>query len=186
MILWPYVAIAVFQFNALTCALLRNHPRVLSMHPSAPIFEMVQQDGFFETILTYPTGLQITESFAKGSSVNEFICLLEQNSVMLRPEYRHVYEMSKAFTTEQCENIIKAAEKYAAENGGWTTNRHIGYPTTDLPLEAVFGTFSTIHALAAGNILPRMSELFGLDEDSLRIGDDSSFPIYKISQYNTV
>jgi len=36
-----------------------------------------------------------------------------------------------------CDWIIKESEQYAFENGGWTTSRHIKYPTTDLPVNKI-------------------------------------------------
>jgi hypothetical protein len=43
-----------------------------------------------------------------------------------------------------CDWIIKKSEKYASENGGWTTNRHIKYPTTDLPINKITTIFPFI------------------------------------------
>jgi hypothetical protein len=37
----------------------------------------------------------------------------------------------------ECASIINDTEQYALNNGGWTTQRHVAYPTTDLSVETV-------------------------------------------------
>mmetsp|Transcript_94356 Transcript_94356/g.163110 ORF Transcript_94356/g.163110 Transcript_94356/m.163110 type:complete len:242 (-) Transcript_94356:407-1132(-) len=39
--------------------------------------------------------------------------------------------------TKVCEHIIEEAEKFAMTNGGWTTQRHKAYPTTDIPVAKI-------------------------------------------------
>ena len=45
---------------------------------------------------------------------------------------RHI--VNNIYSKNVCEWIIAEAEGYASNNGGWTTKRHIKYPTTDLPV----------------------------------------------------
>lgn len=123
-----------------------------------------------EEILTeisfpFPTGLLITENS------NVCSCLLQQNVVSLRPSFKKVFELRDALSSATCSDIIEKAEHYAAGNGGWTSDRHTAYPTTDLPLEAIFGKFSSVHGLVNGNILPQIASFFDLDEEYLNIGE---------------
>ena len=113
----------------------------------------------------YPSGLLITES-------NEVsYCLLQHNIVSLRPACKRVLELEGALSKSMCAKIIEEAEVYAANNGGWTVDRHTSYPTTDLPLEDIFGRFSQTHGLVNGDILPHMASFFNLNEEYLSIGE---------------
>ena len=119
----------------------------------------------FEVCFPYPTGLLI-------SNVNDVnYCLLQHNVVKLRQSFRRVSQVEGAISESICANIIHEAEVCASLNGGWTANRHSAYPTTDLPLEAIFGKFSSIHGLVNGHLLPEIASFFGLNEDFLTIGE---------------
>ena len=123
------------------------------------------EENLREISFPFPSGLLITVG------VNESFCLLEHNSVSLRPYCKRVLEMREALSTTTCAHIIEKAELYAASNGGWTSDRHSAYPTTDLPLEAIFGKFSSVHGLVNGHILPQMASFFHLNDDYLSIGE---------------
>ena len=123
------------------------------------------QENLREISFPFPSGLLITEG------ANASFCLLERNSVSLRPYCKRVLELREALSTTTCAYIIDKAELYAASNGGWTSDRHSAYPTTDLPLEAIFGKFSSVHGLVNGHILPQMASFFQLNEDYLSIGE---------------
>ena len=46
---------------------------------------------------------------------------------------RRVYVLPRVFTSEQCAALRKAVARAASEHGGWQTDRHAAYSTTDLP-----------------------------------------------------
>lgn len=119
----------------------------------------------FEVSFPYPTGLLVSNV----DGVN--YCLLQHNVVKLRQSYRRVSQVEGAISETICAQIIHEAEVCASLNGGWTANRHSAYPTTDLPLEAIFGKFSSIHGLVNGYLLPEIASFFGLNEDFLSIGE---------------
>jgi len=123
------------------------------------------QRELVEVLFAAPSGLMISQKEA------EFYCLLQHNVVSLPESYKRVFEFKDALSIEDCEMIIAKAESFAAENGGWTKQRHTDYPTTDLPLEAVLGHCSSIHGLVNGVVLPQIAALFGLNEDFLHIGE---------------
>jgi hypothetical protein len=121
--------------------------------------------SLIEISFPYPSGLLI------NGAENTNFCLLQRNVVNLRPSYRRVLQYEGALSAETCAQIIREAEICASRDDGWTANRHSAYPTTDLPLEAIFGKFSAIHGLVNGDILPQIASFFGLIEDYLRIGE---------------
>lgn len=119
----------------------------------------------FRVSFPYPTGLLV-------SNVNDVnYCLLQHNVVKLRQSYKRVSQVEDAISVKNCAQIIHDAEVCASLNGGWTANRHSAYPTTDLPLETIYGKFSSIHGLVNGYLLPKIASFFGLNEDFLSIGE---------------
>jgi hypothetical protein len=117
---------------------------------------------------------------AKGKDIHiqdedafSHICLLHHDVVNLRPQYRNVYEVSSLFPTKLCAQLIVDSEVFAAKGDGWTRQRHIGYPTTDIPLEDIYGPLSAVHGLIVGEIFPILAEKFGLVEGQLRLGSYS-------------
>ena len=63
---------------------------------------------------------------------------IKYNRFLQRFTYKQLY------TPEMCSYIINESEKFAANNGGWTTRRHVNYPTTDLPVNKIQAIFSLI------------------------------------------
>jgi hypothetical protein len=59
---------------------------------------------------------------------------------------------------------------YASKNGGWTTARHRGYPTTDLPYNYV-GFDESIKLIIKNELLSIMTEKFSLNYNLLSIGE---------------
>jgi len=52
--------------------------------------------------------------------------------------------LNNIYSQDTCEWIINESELYARENGGWTTNRHNNYPTTDIPVENIKPIFKYV------------------------------------------
>lgn len=50
---------------------------------------------------------------------------------------RCVHVLPRVFTPEQCAALRKAVSRAASEHGGWQTDRHAAYSTTDLPAIAL-------------------------------------------------
>lgn len=129
-----------------------------------------------EVSFPYPSGLLLTPNLPTNEqpavgSCNDIFCIVQHNIQSLRPYLQRVGMMENALTSLVCKNLISDCEKYADNNGGWTSARHREYPTTDLPINTIFGKFSSIHGLVTGNILPEMAAFFGLNEDHLSIAE---------------
>lgn len=67
--------------------------------------------------------------------------------------------------------IIAAAEAHAAAHGGWTTDRHAYYPTTDLNTADVPALAFLVPSLVLGTIMPRLAAAFGLNPLQLGISE---------------
>ena len=67
----------------------------------------------------------------------------EENSINLDlDKFRQRFKISNFFNKLSCKWIIHESENYAKNNGGWLTNRHKSYPTTDIELVAIPSVFS--------------------------------------------
>jgi hypothetical protein len=74
------------------------------------------------------------------------------------------FHYTKVYTPDICRFIINESEKYAQNNGGWTTKRHHNYPTTDLPVEKITSIFGLVLE-TMNTILNKVSKSYGLHEN---------------------
>ncbi len=54
--------------------------------------------------------------------------------------YRHPMESVRVLpllSPAACADAVTEAEEYAAREGGWSTDRHVAYPTTDIPIRCL-------------------------------------------------
>jgi hypothetical protein len=76
-------------------------------------------------------------------NTNALIC--EDNRINTdAPKFIQRFIKKKIYQYEICNWLIKESEKYAKQNGGWTTTRHKEYPTTDLPVNKISSIFSFV------------------------------------------
>ncbi len=54
------------------------------------------------------------------------------------------FSYKNLFSKNVCNWIIFESEKYAENNGGWTTRRHENYPTTDIPVKNIQNIFNFV------------------------------------------
>ena len=66
-----------------------------------------------------------------------------------------------ALQPSQCATIIAMSETYATSNGGWTTERHSAYKTTDLDVRNVPSLLDVCNDCLKESILPIISTLYG-------------------------
>lgn len=70
-----------------------------------------------------------------------------------------------------CERMVAAAEAEAARRGGWSTARHYGAPTTDLPLHQVPEALAAFNAALRGGFASRLAGAFSFAPGALRVHD---------------
>jgi hypothetical protein len=71
---------------------------------------------------------------------------------------------NKFYTKEICEWIIDRFENYALKNGGWLTNRHKNYPTTDIPIEKIPNIFDFI-IFSFKNLFQKIKKSYSIEEN---------------------
>jgi len=69
-----------------------------------------------------------------------------------------------------CKFIIEESEKYA-EKHGWTTSRHINYPTTDIPVKSIKTIINLVDNLIKYDIFPLFQKYYNINKYFLDYGD---------------
>jgi hypothetical protein len=66
------------------------------------------------------------------------------DNILSNNRFLQRFILNNIYSQDTCEWIINESELYARENGGWTTNRHNNYPTTDIPVENIKPIFKYV------------------------------------------
>lgn len=98
-----------------------------------------------------------------GELINEIYEIVNEN-VTEKNRFNTWYISEKIYSTYICEWIINESEIYAKKNGGWTTKRHLNYPTTDLPVENITNIFNFV-LCSFQFIFPKIISLYNLPEN---------------------
>ncbi len=100
------------------------------------------------------------------------LAVIIEDSQPLSEHHRKVYTSDGAvLSRKQCRQVIQSAELHAAGHG-WTRDRHMAYPTNDLPATAaVLGaqTAEFLYEAVNGKLLPELAERFGLVRRRLEV-----------------
>ena len=71
----------------------------------------------------------------------------------------------------ECVDVVEAAENFALQNGGWTTNRHAAHPTYDLPVSDLGAVGIKMAQSIEARLVPELAQRFHLNVDRLSIQD---------------
>ena len=100
------------------------------------------------------------------------LAVIIEDSQPLSEAHRKVFTSASAvLSPKQCRAVTEAAERHAVEHG-WTRDRHMAYPTNDLPATAaVLGahTAAVLQDAVSGKLLPELAERFQLDRRRLDV-----------------
>ena len=127
------------------------------------------------------TEFNLTLKNKYGDVVNDINEIMEKdlkyNRFLQRFTYKNIY------THDICNWIIDESEKYADQNGGWTTRRHVSYPTTDLPVLSI-QSISGFIMNSMSTITSLIRQSYNL-QDGLFLGMNDLFIVkYEHSQQN--
>lgn len=91
------------------------------------------------------------------------------DSPPLSDAHRKVFcSAAPVLSKKECKLVRRAAETYAAANG-WTTKRHIAYPTHDLPTTSLGEAGEMLQAAVETRLIPELAARFDLERSSLSI-----------------
>jgi len=83
----------------------------------------------------------------------------------------YVYESTNVLTNADSSNIIKMAEEHAEAHGGWQTDRHHMYKTTDIDLRNAPHLLEFCNQKLESRIIPTLGKLFNVPLSQLEIDD---------------
>lgn len=97
-----------------------------------------------------------------GELINDIYEIVNENVTEIN-RFSKWYVSEKIYSIDICEWIINESENYAKKNGGWTKNRHLNYPTTDIPIENISNIFNFV-LCSLQFIFPKIKTLYDLPE----------------------
>lgn len=99
-----------------------------------------------------------------GDIMDDYKAILDTTIDLKYNRFLQRFTYQKIYTPDICNYIVNECEKYATNNGGWTTTRHVNYPTTDLPVDKIPSIFGLIlETFKTKTVLIRSS--YGLHDD---------------------
>ena len=97
------------------------------------------------------------------------------DSAPLPPEHRRVHTSSRVLDAAECRRVIESSEAHAAEQG-WSTGRHVAYPTTDLAVGTVGALRGWLPQAIVARLLPEFERSFSLAGALPLLAQPDSFP----------
>jgi len=118
-----------------------------------------------------------------GDIIDDINEIMNEKANLKYNRFLQRFHYTKVYTPDICRYIINESEKYALNNGGWTTKRHNNYPTTDLPVERIASIFGlileTLHT-----IVKKVKKSYGLKDDMVVNIHDLFIVKYKDNEQN--
>jgi hypothetical protein len=99
-----------------------------------------------------------------GNIIDDINSIMDETVVIRYNRFLQRFSYPKIFTNDICRWIINESENYANSNGGWTTKRHVKYPTTDLPIENIKPVFPFI-VETFKTIADKIKKSYNLNDD---------------------
>lgn len=97
--------------------------------------------------------------------------IMVSDSTPLSELHRRVHQTAVAVLSQvECEAVVAAAECHAASHG-WSTRRHVAYPTHDLPVSVLGSVGTSLTSKVESALLPELAAQFGLNAARLKIQD---------------
>lgn len=121
---------------------------------------------------------------AISEKINEFeVFFFKETTVSLKKteldmtseKFKQRFIYNNYYSKELCNWIIYEAEKYAEENGGWTTNRHDNYPTTDLQINKITSVNNFIFYSLKESIIYKIIEDYNLTYKNIELNLRDAF-----------
>jgi len=84
------------------------------------------------------------EKIENNKLINDIENITTIDNIVSNNRFLQRFILNNIYSKDTCNWIINESELYAKENGGWTTNRHNNYPTTDIPIDKIKHIFKYV------------------------------------------
>ena len=118
-----------------------------------------------------------------GDIIDDINEIMNNNKMIKYNRFLQRFHFTKVYTSDICKYIINESEKYATNNGGWTTKRHHNYPTTDLPVEKIPSIFGLVLE-TMNTIVIKIKKSYGLNDSIIVNVNDLFIVKYKDVEQN--
>jgi hypothetical protein len=98
-----------------------------------------------------------------GDIMDDFKAIMDKTIDLKYNRFLQRFTYPNTYSSDICNYIVGECERYASTNGGWTVDRHIAYPTTDLPVDKIPSIFGLVLETLK-TITGRVSASYGLDD----------------------
>jgi hypothetical protein len=114
--------------------------------------------------------LKLFDSETNGVNIYDISNYFE-NKTTVDIKTEDVFVINEIISDKMANWIVYESEKYALQNGGYTTKRHFNYPTTDLPIREIPNIGNIVYTFVNIEILPIIAEKYNLFLYNLYIND---------------
>jgi len=101
----------------------------------------------------------------KTKLINDIENIKTIDSIVSNNRFLQRFILNNIYSEDTCNWIINESELYSKENGGWTTNRHNNYPTTDIPIDKISPIFKYILG-SLQNIIRKIYKCYCIPEST--------------------
>lgn len=98
-----------------------------------------------------------------GDIMDDFKAIMDKTIDLKYNRFLQRFTFPNLYSSDVCNYIVGECERYASKTGGWTVDRHIAYPTTDLPVDKIPSIFGLILETLK-TITNQVSASYGLDD----------------------
>ena len=98
-----------------------------------------------------------------GDIMDDFKAIMDKTIDLKYNRFLQRFIYPNIYSSDVCNYIVGECERYASNNGGWTVDRHIAYPTTDLPVDKIPSIFGLVLETLK-TITKCISTSYGLDD----------------------
>lgn len=103
------------------------------------------------------------EKIENNKLINDIENIKTIDNIVSNNRFLQRFILNNIYSKDTCSWIINESEMYAKENGGWTTNRHNKYPTTDIPIDKIKPIFKYVLG-SLDNIITKIYKYYCMPE----------------------
>ena len=128
----------LYNKNELACSMFHKLISEISLEQNSSSYRFILDNTLEKK------ELELKLKNAYGDIINDINQIMNETIQLKYNRFLQRFQYTQVYTPDICRFIINECEKYAQNNGGWTTKRHHNYPTTDLPVEKIVTIFGII------------------------------------------
>ena len=98
-----------------------------------------------------------------GDIIVDYEAIVNEKNEFKYNRFLQRFLFNNIYSSDVCKYIINECELYANKNGGWSSQRHDNYPTTDLPVKDIPSIFGIIAESLNNTIINKIVSSYNLN-----------------------